>query len=193
MRDRSILFLIGVAIAAYAFPARGETPGFERVISAVTLNLTGQGGADRAVLVDNFESGADLYIYLAIDDAKPDVALKPALVKKAAAWSGAMWGTRPSLEVSGKGSLLIKSGNEAIGRGRWTQTLTVVYRNKDFVVAGITRDERDTLDLKAGGSCDLNLLTGKGQRISKPVETKFPAIKLADWSDEKLPKECRFE
>jgi hypothetical protein len=184
---------IAVAIcAAVALPALAQTPGYERVLSAVTLSFTDGGATDRAVLVDNRDAGADLYLYLSLDDAKPDASVKPALVKKNAAWSGAMWGTRPSLEVSGNGSLLIKSGNEAIGRGRWTLTLTVVYRNKDFVVAGLTRDVRDTLDLKAGGSCDLNLLTGKGKRNDKSVETKFPAIKLADWSDEKLPKECKF-
>lgn len=103
-----------------------------------------------------------------------------------------MWGTRPSLETNDKGSLLIKSANEAIGRSRWSQTLTIVYRNKEFVVAGLTREERDTLDLKAGGSCDINFLTGKGKRNGKPIETKFPAMKLANWSDEKLPKECSF-
>jgi hypothetical protein len=193
MCRRALSSIVIATCAAFALPALARTPGFERVLSAVTLNFTDGGATDRAVLVDNLDAGADLYLYLSLDDAKPDAPVKPALVKKNAAWSGAMWGTRPSLEVSGKGSLLIKSGNEAIGRGRWTQTLTVVYRDKDFVVAGVTRDERDTLDLKAGGSCDLNLLTGKGKRDGKPVETKFPAMKLADWSDEKLPKECRFE
>ncbi len=193
MSLRSISRIAVAICAAAALPALAQTPGYERVLSAVTLSFTDGGATDRAVLVDNRDAGADLHLYLSLEDAKPDAPVRPALVKKNAAWSGAMWGTRPSLEVSGKGSLLIKSGNEAIGRGRWTQTLTVVYRNKDFVVAGITRDERDTLDLKAGGSCDLNLLTGKGKRNSKPVETKFPAIKLADWSDEKLPEECRFE
>jgi hypothetical protein len=175
-----------------ALPAYAQTPGFERVLSAVTLSFQESGSTDRAVLVDNQNAGADLYVYFAVDDAKPDTPLKPALVKKNAAWSGLMWGTRPSLQVSDKGSLLIKSANYGVGRSRWDQTLTVVYRNKEFVVAGLTYLSFDTLDPKIGGSCDLNFLTGKGLRNGKPVETKFPVTKLADWSDEKLPKECNF-
>jgi hypothetical protein len=191
MNRRAFYRIVIAVIAAFALPARAQTPGFERVLSAVTLSLQ-DGATDRAVLVDNRDTGADLYIYLSVDAAKADAPLKPALVKKDAAWSGVMWGTRPTLDVSDKGSLFVKSGNEAIGRGRWSQTLTVIYRNNDFIVAGLTRSARDTLDLKAGGSCDLNFLTGKGKRNGKPAKTKFPATKLADWSDEKLPKECGF-
>jgi hypothetical protein len=176
----------------FALPAYAQPPSFERVLSAVTLSLQESGSTDRAVLVDNQDAGADLYVYFAVDDAKPDAPIKPALVKKNAAWSGIMWGTRPSLQVSDKGSLLIKSANYGIGRSRWDQTLTVVYRNKELVVAGLTYLSFDTLDPKVGGSCDLNFLTGKGLRDSKPVETKFPVTKLADWSDEKLPRECNF-
>lgn len=180
------------AIAAVALPASAQTPGLERVLSAVTSYFSGEGGYDLAILVDNLDDGADLYIYLDLDRNKLDAATKPALVKKNAAWTGSMAGTRPSLAVNDKGSLLIKSSNKSIGRSRWSQTLTVVYRNKTFIVAGLTHDERDTLDLKAGGSCDLNFLTGKGLRNGKRVEIKPETITLADWSDEKLPKECKF-
>jgi hypothetical protein len=114
------------------------------------------------------------------------------LVKKNAAWSGAIWGARASLEVADKGSLLIKSENDAIGRDRWSQTVTVVYRDKQFLVAGLTRQARDTLDLNAGGSCDINFLTGKGKRNDKPVAVKTPAPRLADWSDERLPQPSVF-
>jgi hypothetical protein len=183
----ALIFAMATNAAALA-----ETPGFERVLSAATLSFELNGDTDRAVLVENDDAGTDLYIYLGLDPPKSDAHIKPALMKKGAALSGSMWGTRPSLETTGKGSLLVKSANEAVGRNRWSQTLTIVYRNKEFVVAGLTREERDTLDLKAGGSCDINFLTGKGKRNGKPVETKFPATKLVDWSDEKLPKECSF-
>lgn len=191
-----VLGIASIGLLAFAARAHAETPSYDRVLSAVTLNMQGDGGLDRAVLADNRDTGADLYIYLGLDSAmrddKPAPAPKPALVKKDAAWSGAMWGTRPSLAENGKGSLLIKSENTGIGRGRWSQTVTVIYRDKNFIVAGITREEFDTLDPKAGGSCDLNLLTGKGKRNGKPVETKFGAKKLADWQDGDLPKECVF-
>jgi hypothetical protein len=183
----AITFLATASVAALA-----ETPGLERVLSVATLSFESNGDTDRAVLVENDDAGADLYIYLGLDPSKSYAPIRPALVKKAAAWSGSMWGTRPSLETNDRGSLLIKSANETIGRSRWSQTLTIVYRNKEFIVAGLTRETSDTLDPKAGGSCDVNFVTGKGKRNGKPVEIKFSAMKFADWSDEKPPKECSF-
>lgn len=192
MHRRVILIASGLAAALFSTVSCAENPGFERVLSAVTLSFDAHSGVDRAVLVENLEDGADLYIYLGVDSARTDAPKRPALVKKNAAWSGSMWGTRPSLAVSDKGSLLIRSANEAVGRGRWSQTLTIAYRGGHFVVAGIRRQESDTLNPKAGGSCDLNLLTGAGLRNRLPADTKFPAMKLAEWSDANLPRECAF-
>ncbi|PPD42706.1 MAG: hypothetical protein CTY15_11705 [Methylocystis sp.] len=172
--------------------AQAEQPDYSRVVSTVTLSFEG-GDTDRAVLVENGDAGADLYIYRALEPArdltKPQ---KPAFVKKDAAWSGAMWGQRPSLETNAKGSLLIKSENSGIGRDRWSQTVTVVYRNKEFVVAGLTRESYDTLDPNASHSCDLNFLSGKGKKDGKAIEVRGAVKKLADWSDAELPKECAF-
>lgn len=186
---RRIAVLVSIAVYFCVVAARAETPDYSRVISSVTLSFSA-GDTDRAVLVENDDAGADLYIYRALEPS-PAPPAKPALVKKNAAWSGAMWGTRPSLELSGKGSLLVKSANDAIGRGRWSQTLTIVYRNKEFIVAGLTREARDTIDLTSH-SCDLNYLSGKGVRDGKAVALKPPAPKLADWSDEKPPEACVF-
>lgn len=186
-RDNLLLFL---AFGSCMAPAHAEISDFSRVLSSVTLSFEGD-GTDRAVLVENSASGADLYIYLALDPNR-EAPSKPNLIKASAAWSGVMWGTRPSLDVSDKGSLLIKSGNEGIGRGRWSQTLTVAYRNKEFIVAGFTREEHDTLDLKAGGSCDINFLAGKGKRNGSSISIRTPAPRLSDWSDEKLPQSCIF-
>jgi hypothetical protein len=173
-----------------AAPAAAQAP-LERVLSAVSLPLSGE-GHDVAALVDNLEDGADLYLYIGLDPAKLQAGAKPTLLRKNVAWNGGMAGSRPSLEASPKGSLLIKSGNEAIGRGRWSETLTIVYRNGAALVAGVTREERDTLDPAAGGVCDINLLTGKGTRSGKKVESRPQTVPLADWSEDKLPKECRF-
>ena len=178
--------------AVGASSAHSETASYERVISSVTLMFGDDGSTDRALLVDNFDAGADLYIFRGVEDAKSDAPMKPDLMKKSAAWNGAMWGSRPSLDTNGKGSLVIRSQNEAIGRNRWSQTLTIVYRSHEYLVAGLTYKSRDTLDPNAGGNCDINFLSGKGTRNGKPVETKFSAIRLQDWSDEKLPKECNF-
>ncbi|HEY8161430.1 MAG: hypothetical protein ACR650_11740 [Methylocystis sp.] len=171
--------------------ARAE-PDFSSVLDSETLSFE-DGNTDRAVLVENGDSGADLYIYLNLEPARDFSKLaKPALVKKSVAWSGGMWGTRASLETNAKGSLLIKSENTGIGRDRWTETLTVIYRKGEFVVAGLTRESYDTLDPKAAHSCDLNFLSGKGKRDGKSIEVKTAAKKLAEWSDEAPPKECVF-
>ena len=178
--------------AVSALPARAEPSGYERVISTVTLSFGDDGSTDRAVLVDNFDAGADLYIFRSIEDAKPDSPMNPTLVKKAAAWNGAMWGSRPSLDTNAKNSLIVKSQNDAIGRDRWSETLTIVYRGHEYLVAGLTYESHDNLDPRAGGSCDFNFLSGKGVRNGKPVEIKSGVVRLIDWSDEKLPKECKF-
>jgi hypothetical protein len=178
--------------ALSATTAAQAEPDYSRVLASETLSFEG-GDTDRAVLVENGDAGADLYIYRNLEPAR-DLATpaKPLLVKKNAAWSGAMWGTRPSLEANGKGGLLIKSENAGVGRDRWSQTVTVAYRNKELIVAGFTRESYDTLDPNAAHSCDLNFLSGKGKRDGKSLDIKTQVRKLADWSDEAAPKECKF-
>ncbi len=178
------------------WPAMGDAlaePRLQDVLSAATLSFGDDGELDRAVLTQNGDAGADLTIFRAVP--APDgsaAALKPAVFKKAVVFSGQMWGTLPSLAVNGKGSLVIASANDAVGRDRWTQTLTVVLRGGAFVIAGITHTSRDTLDPEAGASsCDLNLLTGKGTSDGKPVTETLAPIPLPDWSDDKLPRACR--
>ncbi len=185
------LFGAAVSLCAGALPTLAETASYDKVISSVTLSFSDDGSADRAVLVANSDAGADLYIYRGVDN-DGDKPLQPALVKKDIAWNGAVWGQRPSLDANSKGSLVVKSENDAIGRDRWSQTMTIVYRNNEFLVAGLSYEVRDTLDPKAGGNCDINFLTGKGTRNGKAIEAKFGAIKLIDWNDDKTPKECRF-
>jgi hypothetical protein len=183
--------LVAVAFFAAA-PARAE-PDYSRVLDVETVSTTDEPDMGRAVLVDNGDAGADLYIYLsseaASDPARPQ---RPALVKKDAAWNGRLSGSRPSLETNARGALLVRSESTAIGRNKWMQTLTVVYRNKEFIVAGLTRDAYDSLEPGSEHHCDLNLLTGKGKKDGRPVEVKFPAKKLSEWSDGDLPKECAF-
>jgi hypothetical protein len=190
-RHGPLIFVITAACFLLSGPVRAVAPGFENVLSAVTLDFTGKGQQERAVLVQNKDDAADLYIYVSKDEAGSESVLALAEMKKGIVFSGSMWGQLPSLDVNGKGSLLIKSGNESIGRDRWTQTLTVIYRNKEFVIGGIAYKVRDTLDPKGGATCDLNLLSGKGLRNGKPIKVTLPPLRLADWSDEKLPKECQ--
>jgi hypothetical protein len=179
-----------VAVALLApCAARAQAPAIANVLSAVTLPFNNDGAMDRAVLVNN-EDGADLYLFLA-DDSTPSTP-KLALVKKNFVWSGGMWGSLPSLSTNGKGSLIVKSENMAVGRNKWEQSLTVARRNGVFVVIGVSYTAYDTLDPKAGGTCDINLATGKGARNGKPVTMTPAMIKVADWSEDNMPKACQF-
>jgi hypothetical protein len=96
----------------------------------------------------------------------------------------------PSLERTNKDSLLIKSENSAIGRDRWSQKLTVAYRNNEFILAGYTYESYDTLDPKAGKSCDVNLLTGKGEKNGKLISVAKKAPLVKDWQNEGGIPEC---
>ncbi|EGF90396.1 hypothetical protein ABI_34170 [Asticcacaulis biprosthecium C19] len=156
----------------------------ERVIATITADWNEDGGFDRAVLVQS-EDGADLIVYMSDGDSMKPVAFAPDLV-----WSGNMWGTQPSLELSPAGGLKVLSGNDAIGRSRWQQTLTLAWRNEAWVVAGVTTMSRDTLDPDAGGTCDINFLTGKGTAYGKAVKKPVGAIPVADWTVEKVPAGC---
>lgn len=133
--------------------------------------------------MQNKDDGTDLYLYLPKDDVNSEPILTLAETKKSVVYSGTMWGKLPWLEVNGKGSLFIKSGNETIGRDRWTQTLLVVYRNKEFPIAGIAYTARDTLDARRLVVCDVNFLTGKGLRNSTPIPAMVKPIKTESFND----------
>lgn len=121
---------------------------------------------------------------------------------------GKVWGTAspdgfvgqaPSISALPNGSIQIYSHNDAAGRSRWEQTLTIAYRNSDFVVAGFTYKYYDTLDENGSGECDLNVLTGKGKanlangarKVAISVGPKF--IPLKDWPEDGGIKDCGIE
>lgn len=165
-----------------AVSEKAENP----ILSVVTVDLNSDKRTDAAILLKSGDQ-ADLYLYQL--NAAGDMELK--LTKKNIVWSGALAGTLPQLKTARSGVLLIYSENDAIGRNRWHQRLSVDYRDNDFQVTGYSYDERDTLDTKSGSSCDVNLLTGKGIKDKKSFKIESQKIKLSDWSDEKAPKECR--
>jgi hypothetical protein len=159
----------------------------EKVLSVVTADWNEDGGFDRAVLIETEPTETELLIYLS---GTPN-QMKLAIRKPDVAWRGGLWGTQPKLEVNQVGSLVVVSGNEAIGRNRWMQKLTIVYRNKSFVVAGYTYNARDTLNLDYQLQCDVNFLTGKGIKNGKTFKTAMTAIPLAKWSSDAAPRECK--
>ncbi|MGF6252980.1 hypothetical protein [Ensifer sp. LBL] len=179
----SLLLLPAVASAADAIdPAR--------IVSAATGDWDKDGSSDLALIVRPAEGSDEdngVLLYLTGDNGA--LALKSAIPNKV--WGQfELVGQAPSIEALPSGSLLITSHNDAIGRDRWEQKLTVAYRNFDFVVAGYTYSSYDTLDPDNTAQCDLNVLTGKGKSNDKPVEAKGELILLKDWTDDRGQKAC---
>jgi hypothetical protein len=183
------------ALAAVPMPACAQDePPFE-----ITLDMDNDGQIDRAVITTNPDDGsADLSLYLAAGEGKLDPARKPDFVKKALTEDRIL-----GLESKGKGSLVVTSCFGCGANKSWEATLTIVWRNGKFLVAGYSRDwdwnvqkADGTVETTLGG-CDINFLTGKGVASKdlgdgKPVAGKFVPIALADWSDDSRPEPCEF-
>ena len=161
----------------------------EKILGVVTADWNDDGHFDRAVLVESATESdqADVLIYLSESFEK----MRLAVNKKNIAWRGALWGTLPAIETTGQQSLVIASANDSIGRNRWNQKITLVYRNNAFLVAGYTHSERDTLDPAFESDCDVNFLTGKGLKKGKPFTLDAKPIALTEWSDANVPSACQ--
>lgn len=157
-----------------------------RVIDVLGAEWTGDGGLDRAVLVEGRED-ADLLIYVSAGGPRE---MQLAAAARDMVWYGAMWGTIPSLSQSPAGGLQVVSQNESIGRNRWHQVLTIAYRGGTFVVAGFTYSDYDTLDPSATTDCDVNLLTGRGIKNGQGFRTSARALPVSEWHAEAVPNEC---
>jgi hypothetical protein len=181
------------AAAPMAARAQDEPP-FE-----ITLDMNNDGQIDRAMITTNPDDGsADLSLYLAAGEGKLDPARKPDFVKKALTEDRVL-----ALEEKGKGSLVVTSCFGCGANKSWEATLTIVWRDGKFLVAGYSRDwdwnvqkADGTVETTLGG-CDINFLTGKGVASKdlddgKPVAEKFRPIALADWSDDSRPEPCKF-
>ncbi len=163
------------------------------VISVASSDWNGDGVADRAILAEGEEGTADLYVYLSAPAQHDNRRRELALLKRSVAWDGGVIGQQPSIEINPKISILLRSGNDSIGRNRWKQTIAIAYRGDQFVVAGVTYSWSDTLDPSASGDCNLNLLTGRGTRNGKRLDVGAQTIPLSDWTDERRPRQCRSE
>lgn len=187
---KSILAAAALALGAAGAMAGGGdvavSPG--QVSAVVTTDWNGDGGFDRAVLVERPEA-ADLYIYLS-NGHEHDAGMSLAVARPGLLWRGAMWGMQPELGLNAAGSLLVHTMNEGIGRHRWRETLTIAYRDGQFLVAGFTFSSYDTLDPGLTRECDANFLSGKGVLDGNGFKVYTRAVPLADWRPELVPPEC---
>jgi hypothetical protein len=185
---------IFVAVALSANAAFGADPDPARIVDVAVGDWNGDGKPDMALLAEAPDDAADdqlgVYIYLRDDHD---------LLRLATSAPGKIWGTtvaegiygqEPSIKAAGKSSIAIHSQNSAIGRDRWEQTLTLAYRNNQFVVAGYTYNHYDTINTDQNGPCDYNILTGKIATKGKTSATDPKTIAISDWQDEIGQKAC---
>jgi hypothetical protein len=156
------------------------------ILSSLVADLNADKKMDSAILIKSGDR-VDLYIFLG--DGTGNMKLK--LIKKDIVWSGSLAGTLPQLKSAKGGGFFIYSQNDAIGRNHWYHRLSVDYRDKEFIVTGFISDERDTLDPKFSLTCDVNLLTGNIVKNKAAFKNAAQKLKVSDWSDDKVPKQCR--
>lgn len=180
----SALFLL----PSFAVAAEAMDPA--RIVSAATGDWNKDGASDLALLVAPAEgSDEDNAIYLYLNSDVGKLTLNSVIPDKV--WGQfELYGQAPSVSALPNGSIQITSHNDAVGRERWEQKLTIAYRNGDFVVAGYTFSSYDTLDPENTLQCDFNVLNGKGTTKGKPIASKGATVLLKDWRDEMGQKAC---
>jgi hypothetical protein len=160
------------------------------VLSVVTSEWNNDASFDRAILASSGSESDETELFIYLSDSLKE-SMKLSVHKKNIAWRGGLWGTQPSLETNKRGSLIVISGNEAIGRDRWTQKLTIAYRNNVFLVVGYTYVAHDTLNPNYELNCDVNLFNGKGIKNGKRFRSSARAVAVIDWSKSSIPRECQ--
>jgi len=160
-------------------------------LPSITGDFTGDGIADRADLTPRDYYGmAGLEIYV----GQPDGTMALTVTAPSLVWMGGI-GQQPDLSITTTGALQLVSMNEAIGRNRWHQTLTIVADGDAFRLAGFAYDWYDTLDLAAQGACAVDLTTGQGLLTQGQAqsETRFQTAadspEIQNWKPT-IPTEC---
>lgn len=193
MKSYALVLASAFAQAAIA-PAAAEPRAYDKVVAAAPFFADGDANRDPDYVVLDRGDGScrfDLYVYLRKPAPQPTT---PDLYKEGAMTGGGACGNA-SLRIGPKGAIMIDLFNDwhpPMGR----ETVTIVYRNKEFVVAGYTQrtssitgpenaDKPEKLT-----TCDVNFLTGKGMRNGKPLRGVGGPIKMGDWSGS-APDQCR--
>lgn len=180
-----------LSLAAFNL-AHAEDIAPERVLDGATGDWNKDGRQDLALLVAPKSGDEDIGIYIYLRDGDHDLlrlaAGAPGKVSGNADLDGLV-GRDPTIKALPNGSIAIHSQNDAVGRDRWEQTLTLAYRNNTFVVAGYTYSYNDTLDPKHNGSCDYNVLTGKVSG-GNGAKAEAKTIEIKNWQDDIGQKAC---
>lgn len=190
-----LALIVGIGLPPQ--PALADDWPVSQIVSVATGDLDGDGARDAALLVAPDADSTDDHALIVLRGTGFDEgAMEPWLSFADAAWGGTgmMVGNRPSVDFTDAGSLLLKSGNEAIGRNRWFQTVTLAWRDETLLVAGFTYSFYDTLDPEANGGCDINILTGSGISTANgrdsDVSLGAQRLELGDWLAAGAPILC---
>lgn len=167
----------------------GDLVQGDGVIHAARADWNGDGQMDAAVLIQSKAEtdAADLLIYMGL----PAGDLRLITTNQGIAWSPDAPGMRASLQVTPHGTLVVRSGNEAISRYRWTEDLTLAWQGGAFVIHGYRYSSRDTLVAGSDYHCTVNLATGEGTKDNKAFKVSATAQSLSDWSAGDIPDGCR--
>lgn len=180
------IFSLGTSVA---FAGDIAMAPVSQAIDVIQFDFTDDGLTDRAVLVEDEPPYARLVIFSAGKDG-----LDRGVVLKEEMWSGLVFGQVAQLNTIGQNSLQVSSKNEAVGRNRWSQRLTIAYRRGAYRVVGFTYDYYDTLDLTNNGTCDVNYLNGKADiRIDtakSAMDHAYDAIPIDLWTVDHVPDAC---
>jgi hypothetical protein len=176
MRLLSLLLMCLAAPAAEAEIAPGYLEG----------DFDGDGRGETVGLYDNEDGGtADLFIMSGDGNTVYDPAL--VLARGDAIAAVGRTGELVTLAESPSGSILLSYGRRAAQK-----TLTIAFRQNAFRVIGFIQVDRST-----GWSCDLNLLTGRGELMVGGQKTTFKsremrALPISEWKeiDVALPGDC---
>ncbi|MDP8995943.1 MAG: hypothetical protein M3O03_02915 [Pseudomonadota bacterium] len=207
-----------VAALAQDKPVPSAAP---QLLSEISLDLDGDGISDRVALVLTGSSGTvekrddgsyrlndgesvDLFFYMHNGDKTLDLSARATFVKKnvLGITNVSLLETVFPLAQRGKAAVAFHSCYGCSASISWDETLTLVSRNQQFLVAGYGRSwftnthPNPPAEDISSGRCDINFLTGKGLAANdieaqvKPLKQKFHLIKLADWSRENSPADC---
>lgn len=183
----------------------------EHILYEIPVEMNGNEATDRAMMVIvgdtvNIEEAkpldfyqlepgqrADLLIFLDVEDDALNVTDTPSIRKQGVAVSDKLaFVLLP--EATSKGSLNVITSNGFGNTFNTTETLTVVYRQSKFIVAGFA------VDLFARGEvahCSVNFLNGKAlmrrfeDKRSAPMKGSFKkALTLESWNAGTTPKVC---
>lgn len=97
-----------------------------------------------------------------------------------------------SLELLENGSFKIIIDHSSAGPTASLREYTVAFSDEKFILSGITISEYHRIDPELGGSCDINLLTGQGEKNSVTIKIPGARRDIASLDSNWRPKECHF-